>query len=459
MRVFIIAGTGVTGKTLVEKYGREGHLVIAVSRQIPDEVPLGKIIYRKWDGEQIPGLNEALGNLTYDLVIDCDGFGGEEIYRERLRILKSRCRQYVMLLSEIIYSDYEWKHLLLREKMVYEEFAGEEDCFYTVIRAGVVYGEDLLPIAPYQARTMTKGLLKKILWGKSVFISDGLEEKYPIMHVSDFADKLYQLLQKEESRNRNFRVIGKELITSEEVLQEIADQWGVNIRTAYIPIPLGKQAGVTAQNDNHKIQSIDCQVENSGNFREYMPELLDSCLYTLSQGFLDNMEQDDYAVWELKKRVEIKERIIWCREMPETPVSGKLINFVYGRGFDVRRNEKKFQILVDWMEIRQNKGSLIAFFEQRKIHSLAIYGMGEIGQLLYKELRKEKPGLISYVIDKGGHGTMDSIPVFYYFAPNLPKVDAVVVTPVLLGKDEIERIAETAKGEIYTLEEIITALR
>ena len=63
------------------------------------------------------------------------------------------------------------------------------------------------------------------------------------------------------------------------------------------------------------------------------------------------------------------------------------------------------------------------------------------------------------MIDKGGHGTMDSIPVFYYFAPNLPKVDAVVVTPVLLGKDEIERIAETAKGEIYTLEEIITALR
>lgn len=459
MRVFIILGTGVTGKALVEKYGREGHLVIAVSRQISCEVPLGKIIYRKWDGEQIPRLNEALGNLTYDFVIDCDGFGGGEIYRERLRILKSRCRQYVMLFSEIIYSDYEWKHLLLREKIVYEEFAGEEDRFYTVIRAGVIYGRNLLPIVPYQTLAMTKGLLKKILWGKSIFISAGCEEKYPIMHVFDFADQMYQLLQKEESKNRSFRVIGKELITSAEVLQEIADQWGVNIKTACIPTPLGKQMCVTTQNYSHKIQSIDCRVENFGNFREYMPKLLDSCLYALSQFFGDNMEQDDDAIWELKKRAEIKKKIIWCREMPETPVSGKLINFVYGRGFDVRRNEKKFQILADWMEIRQNKGSLIAFFEQRKIHSLAIYGMGEIGQLLYKELRKEKPGLISYVIDKGGHGTMDSIPVFYYFAPKLPKVDAVVVTPVLLGKDEIERIAETAKGEIYTLEEIITALR
>lgn len=64
------------------------------------------------------------------------------------------------------------------------------------------------------------------------------------------------------------------------------------------------------------------------------------------------------------------------------------------------RNLKKFQLLNQWMKLKIRGIQLKEFFEDRRIGSIAIYGMGELGWLFYDELKFSGVGqLVTYGID------------------------------------------------------------
>ena len=112
------------------------------------------------------------------------------------------------------------------------------------------------------------------------------------------------------------------------------------------------------------------------------------------------------------------------------------------------RNKKKFELICQWMKLKIQGISLMEFFQDRGIHSIAIYGMGEIGQLMYDELAMENETLIRYAIDQSGKRYVESLPT-YCLDKNLPKVDAIIITPVLIT-DQIEEQIYTALGECVT---------
>ncbi|HBA68062.1 MAG TPA: hypothetical protein DCZ40_01720 [Lachnospiraceae bacterium] len=126
--------------------------------------------------------------------------------------------------------------------------------------------------------------------------------------------------------------------------------------------------------------------------------------------------------------------------------------------FENERNKKKFDLMCQWMKLKIQGIYLIEFFQDRGFQSIAIFGMGEIGQLMYDELVMEKKLTIQYAIDQSGIQYLESLPV-YCLDKDLPKVDAIVITPVLIT-DQLEEQIYESLGECVTFvfEEILYEL-
>lgn len=116
--------------------------------------------------------------------------------------------------------------------------------------------------------------------------------------------------------------------------------------------------------------------------------------------------------------------------------------------FESKRNKKKFDLMCQWMKLKIQGISLMEFFQDRGIQSIAIYGMGEIGQLIYDELAMNDEAFIRYAIDRSGMRYVESLPI-YCLDRDLPRVDAIVITPVLITDQLEEQIYETL-GECVT---------
>ena len=83
---------------------------------------------------------------------------------------------------------------------------------------------------------------------------------------------------------------------------------------------------------------------------------------------------------------------------------------------------------VDWITINQYGYSVKRYLEAKGYHTVAIYGMGRLGERLYDELKDSKIN-VCYAIDRDYNSIYTSIPV-YPLNKNLTKVDVVIVTTI-----------------------------
>ncbi len=104
--------------------------------------------------------------------------------------------------------------------------------------------------------------------------------------------------------------------------------------------------------------------------------------------------------------------------------------------------------------IRTFKGdkNIVDYFADKRISSIAIYGMGEIGDILVDEL--ERKGIkIRCVIDRN-----KDVKTYGYqlFSPDddLPQTDAVIVTPVYYFNDIAEKLRKHTDARIISIDDI-----
>lgn len=120
------------------------------------------------------------------------------------------------------------------------------------------------------------------------------------------------------------------------------------------------------------------------------------------------------------------------------------------------RYKKKYDLMYQWMKLKQNDISLIEFFKDRGLESVALYGMGDLSRLIYNELNTY--GIIKYGIDRQVTLSQNALPV--YSLENVKqRVDAILITPVLIT-DEIEDNIYDVLGEqtTFVFEEILFEL-
>lgn len=90
-----------------------------------------------------------------------------------------------------------------------------------------------------------------------------------------------------------------------------------------------------------------------------------------------------------------------------------------------------FVTMKRWLENRNSGKSFVDYFDECGYKNIAIYGAGDLGSLLYEEL-KNTDIVVSYFVDRNAEalGSIDGIPVILLKdVKQQKKVDVIVVTP------------------------------
>lgn len=127
--------------------------------------------------------------------------------------------------------------------------------------------------------------------------------------------------------------------------------------------------------------------------------------------------------------------------------------------YENRRNEEKFRLLSQWIRLKNHNIYLKEFFEYQNISTIAIYGMGDIGQLFYDELKATGCShIVKYGLDSKIEGKYDGLTIHSLTAGHEP-VDSIIITPVLIT-DEIENQIYEVLGckTTYIFEEVLFEL-
>ena len=114
------------------------------------------------------------------------------------------------------------------------------------------------------------------------------------------------------------------------------------------------------------------------------------------------------------------------------------------------------QLLGKWLAEKQRGKQLEDYFHQNGIKNIAIYGMGYVGERLYEELSNSDI-TVEYLIDKNAGNINTDMKIF---TPDeeLPKVDAVIVTPVTFFDEIEEMLAGKIACSVISIEDILYEL-
>ena len=112
-----------------------------------------------------------------------------------------------------------------------------------------------------------------------------------------------------------------------------------------------------------------------------------------------------------------------------------------------------FQLLNQWVNVRQKGHTLIEYFEKKGYKNIAIYGMNFAGETLLKELEGSSV-CVKYGIDK------DAIHIMIACRMVTPddvceEVDAIIVTPIYYFAEIADLLEKKVSCPIISLEEVI----
>lgn len=122
-----------------------------------------------------------------------------------------------------------------------------------------------------------------------------------------------------------------------------------------------------------------------------------------------------------------------------------------------RRKSDKFKgyytMLTQWLILKQQGRSLEEYFLKKGYKTVAIYGLGDMGECLYEELR-DSSIVVKYAVDKNANSTyldlniIDSNEVF-------EKVDVMVVTATFAFDEIADELAKKVDFSIVSLDDIV----
>lgn len=119
----------------------------------------------------------------------------------------------------------------------------------------------------------------------------------------------------------------------------------------------------------------------------------------------------------------------------------------------LRKMGEFYELLLKWLEIEQKGHSIRSYFVENGYKTIAIYGMKELGERLFDEL-KDSEVEVKYIIDKQADTMYADVDIVTP-EETLEEVDAIVVTAIHY-MDEIEDMLEQkVEYPIISLEEII----
>ena len=120
------------------------------------------------------------------------------------------------------------------------------------------------------------------------------------------------------------------------------------------------------------------------------------------------------------------------------------------------KNRALFMLMDQWTYIKQEGKNLQTYFMKKKYNKIAVYGMGDAGRRLVKELKHSEVEIL-YGIDRNARNIHSDIKIIT-IEDDLPVVDAVVVT-LIDGYDEaFDILSEKINCPIIAIEDILNEI-
>lgn len=131
-------------------------------------------------------------------------------------------------------------------------------------------------------------------------------------------------------------------------------------------------------------------------------------------------------------------------------VQGKTIN---QKAEKVDKFKGYYNMLNQWLVLKQEGKSLEKYFTDNGFKTIAIYGMGEMGNRLYDEL-KGTSVTVKYAVDKNAASTYSELDVI---DPNddYEEVDAIIVSAIFAFDEIEEMLSDKVDFPIVSLEDVV----
>lgn len=117
-----------------------------------------------------------------------------------------------------------------------------------------------------------------------------------------------------------------------------------------------------------------------------------------------------------------------------------------------------YDVLVQWIQLKQVDKRFVRYLEENNYHTVAIYGMKELGQMLLTELQQDDANIVC-VIDKNAQeidGEYE-IPIISDFNI-LPEVDVIIVTPVHYFNNIYKELRLYTEAEIVSIDDLLWSI-
>lgn len=119
----------------------------------------------------------------------------------------------------------------------------------------------------------------------------------------------------------------------------------------------------------------------------------------------------------------------------------------------VNKFKSYYNILNQWIVLQHEGKKIEQFFINNGYSKIAIYGMGEIGNRLFEEL-KDSSIEVKYAIDKNADNTYSQIEV-YTLDDDLEEVDAIIVTTAFAFVEIKNSLEQKVNYPIISLEDVV----
>ena len=116
-----------------------------------------------------------------------------------------------------------------------------------------------------------------------------------------------------------------------------------------------------------------------------------------------------------------------------------------------------YDTLVQWLKLIQNEKSIADYFNVDD--SIAIYGMGHIGEMIYYELVTNKINVVCG-IDKNNYGKNNKTGLEVYLIDDIKSlnIDYIIISISYLADEIVPMLENVKKVKIVTIDEIIQSV-
>ena len=264
MRVLFIGGTGNISTASTRLAVERGIDVTLLTRgQRSADIPAGvHTITTDIENESL--VAAALGNQTWDAVVDWIAFTPDQIERD-IRLFRDRTRQFIFISSASAYQRPVGHYLITestplanpfwqysRDKIACEDLltqAYREHGFpITIVRPSLTYGDTQIVLA-VNSWQKSYTAIDRMRRGKKVIVPGDGSSLWVITHNSDFAQGLVGLLGHQQAIGHAFHITSVEVLTWNQIYETVAAAAGappprlVHIASDYITACLPEFAG------------------------------------------------------------------------------------------------------------------------------------------------------------------------------------------------------------------------